>query len=61
MITFLGLEHMADATQDLGHGVGWDDNVLWLCTHGRCHTRSGPRVGWGGGGVGSSFFTSSVK
>ena len=31
MITFLGLEHMVDATQDLRlgwGGVGWDDNVL---------------------------------
>ena len=34
MITFFGLEHIADATQDLrlgsgGVGLGWDDNVLW--------------------------------
>ena len=30
MITFLGLEYMVDATQDLrlgSGGVGWDDNV----------------------------------
>ena len=32
MITFLGLEYMVDATQDLrlgSGGVGWDDNVPW--------------------------------
>ena len=32
MITFLGLEHMVDATQGLrlgSGGVGWDDNVPW--------------------------------
>ena len=32
MITFFGLEHMVDATQDLrlgSGGVGWDDKVLW--------------------------------
>ena len=31
-LTFLGLEHMVDATQDLrlrSGGVGWDDNVVW--------------------------------
>ena len=32
MITFLGLEYMVDATQELRlglGGVGWDDNVPW--------------------------------
>ena len=37
MITFLGLEHMVDATQNLRLGSGWvgwggvgrDDNVPW--------------------------------
>ena len=53
MITFFGLAHMVDATQDLrlgSGGVGWDDNVLWPCTHGRCHTKSKAGVGWGGVG-----------
>ena len=28
--------------------MGWDDNVPWPCTHGRCHTKSKAGVGWGG-------------
>ena len=38
MITFFGLEHIADATQDLrlGSGVGWGGVGGW------------GRVGWGG-------------
>ena len=53
MITFFGLEHIADATQDLrlgSGGVGWDDNFFWPCTHGRCRTRSKAGVGCGGVG-----------
>ena len=33
MITFFGLEHMVDATQDLrlgSGGVGWDDKLLHI-------------------------------
>ena len=51
MITFFGLAHMVDATRDLrlgSGGVGWDDNVLWPCTHGRCDTRPEAGVEWGG-------------
>ena len=41
---------MVDATQDLrlgSGGVGWDDNVPWPWTHGRCYTRSKAGVGCG--------------
>ena len=52
-------QHMVDATQDLGQGsggVGWDDNVLWPCAHGRCDTRPEAGVGWGGVGCGMITF-----
>ena len=50
MITFLGLEYMVDATQDLGWGrVGWGGMITFLglehMVDATQHAKAG--VGWG--------------
>ena len=39
---------------EVGVGLGWGENVLWTCTHGRCYASHG--MGWGWGGVGMITF-----
>ena len=54
MITFLGLEHLVDATQDAkaGVGVGWGGMITFLglahMVDATQHAKAG--VGWGGVG-----------